>query len=380
MQKTLIYLTHARIPSDKTPYPFILKTCEGFAKEGWRVELWPAQRYNPWFSGVTPKVAGGLDISIVWIPVIDWMRSLGRLGFVLMILSYNIALAVRLFKYRGSKNIQVYAHDLRDIMLAVFIGVPLSCEVHDFFESSLGIINRSTLPRIQHLIVTNSIKAKLLYEKYGISHSRMLIQPNAVSAEDFDIPLTRKEARGQLSLPQNARIAMYTGHLYAWKGVYTLAEAVRFLPDDTQIYFVGGTDFDRKALQKFVAEKNLPHITFIEQQPHEKMPLYQRAADVVVLPNTATAAASREETSPVKLFEYLASGTPVVASDLPSVREIVTEKEVIFARPDDPQDLARAIQEAVNSPDETRSVHAVALARKHSWPARAKAISSFLQG
>lgn len=377
MAPKLIYLTHARIPSDKTPYPFILKTCAGFVQEGWRVELWAANRYNPWFAGVPPHQAVGSakDVPIVRIPVIDWMRFIGRVGFVLMIATYNCAVWYRLRKHR---NALVYAHDIRDIVLPVLLGIPVACEIHDYFESSVRLINRIVLPRLKHLIVTNAIKAEFLREKYGIPRERMLVQPNAVAADDFDIPETCREAREKLSLPEHERIIMYTGHLYAWKGVYTLAAAMEFMHDGN-LYFVGGTDFDRKALQRFVAENQLHRIIFVEPQPHEKIPLYLRAADVVVLPNTAKEAVSREETSPVKLFEYLASGTPIVATDLPSVREIVSEKEVLFAKPDDPRDMARAIESAFSA-GVARKENAISLARKHSWEDRARAISTFISG
>lgn len=376
MDHKLIYLTHARIPSDKTPYPFILKTCAGFVQEGWKVELWTANRHNPWFAGVDPHTVAGIDVPvpIVRIPAIDWMRFLGRIGFVIMIFTYNCAVFYRLRKRQDSL---VYAHDIRDIILPIFLGLPTACEIHDYFESSVGLINRIVLPRLKYLIVTNTIKAKFLHEKYGIPHERMLVQPNAVNAGDFNIPETREEARKQLELPADERIIMYTGHLYAWKGVYTLAAAMRHIPEG-RLYFVGGTSFDRAALQRFVAEQQLPRISFVESQPHAKIPLYLRAADVVVLPNTAKEAVSREETSPVKLFEYLASGTPIVATDLPSVREIVSEKEVTFAIPDDPHDMARAITVAFTAKGE-QSEAAVALARKHSWEARARAISQFVR-
>jgi glycosyltransferase involved in cell wall biosynthesis len=125
----------------------------------------------------------------------------------------------------------------------------------------------------------------------------------------------------------------------------------------------------------------LPRIEFVPHKPHEQMPLYMRAADVLVLPNTAKEEASRLETSPVKLFEYLASGRPIVASDLPSLREVVSEKEVAFFKPDDAEDLARAVGETLQDAAGTakRVAAASELAKKHSWEARAQAITAFIK-
>ena len=132
------------------------------------------------------------------------------------------------------------------------------------------------------------------------------------------------------------------------------------------------------ALERYVHDRSLPRITFVPHQPLDKIPLYQKAADVLVLPNTAKEEASRVETSPVKLFEYLASSRPIVASDIPSIRDIVSEREVFFAQPDDGESFARVIVEALSG-DPDRSRAALSLAENSSWEERAKNIDALMR-
>ncbi len=377
MQRTLIYITHARVPSDKTPSPFILKTCEGFVKEGYAVELWVANRRG--VLNVDPFEYHGIKtrFPIVHISCIDLIGFTGKLGFPLMVLTYNVSLWWKLLR---RKEAIVYAHDTRDVILAAFLKHPLFIEAHDFYDSSFGFINRIVVPRVKGWIVTNRIKVQKMHEKQGVPLTHMLYQSNTVDFEAFAIPVSKEEAREKLSLPKEQKIVMYTGHLYPWKGVYTLVEAAHYLPEDTAVYLVGGTDHDRVALKEYVAQKSLPRIHFFPHQPHTLMPLYQKAADVLVLPNTAKEDVSKYETSPVKLFEYLASGRPIVASDIPSIRDIVSEKEVLFAKADDAQDLARAIQESLQSDAaaQARIDAAKDIARAHTWDSRARNIHTFI--
>jgi len=116
------------------------------------------------------------------------------------------------------------------------------------------------------------------------------------------------------------------------------------------------------------------------------VPRYLKAADVVVLPNSRNSRQkrfsiySRYDTSPIKLFEYLASGAPIVASDLPSIREIVSEEEVFFVKPDDPQELAQGIERLLTDQEFARTLSSRALERskEYTWEKRAKKIVEFI--
>ncbi len=387
MKKKIIYVSHWRFPSEKTMTPLIMKTCEGFMHEGFLVELWIPKRPSG-FTGVDPFVKHGIRerFTICSLPSIGSINKFGEVGFLLMVFTFNISVFFRILKERRSSNSLIfYGHDLRDFILSSFLRQPLFIEIHDFYESNLRFINRLVLKKTSGLIVTNIFKQKAIETQYGFPINRMICQPNAVSYEMFNIPVSQKNARLRLGLPLDSKIILYTGHLFSWKGVYTLAESACYLPSDMHIYFVGGTKEDRKALKDFSVDKKLPHIVFLEHQEHEIIPLFQKSADVLVLPNTAKEVASKYETSPVKLFEYMASGVPIVASSIPSICEIVSNREVFFFTPDDPKNLAEVIIEVMkNSINDASRVKertdaAKALARTHSWTARAKAISSLIK-
>lgn len=376
----LIYLTHWRFPSEKTLTPFVLRTCAHFARLGFEVELWVPNRRNDHppadlfdLYRISPR------FTVRTLPAIDLMRQLGVLGFLLMVASFNLSAYWRL---RKERHAVIYAPDIRDVLVPSLCGLPFFVEIHDFYESSVRFINRFVFLRANGLIVTNRIKIKYLADTYAVPQERMLHQPNAVDAKVFDIPETKQQARARLNLPQNLRIVLYGGHLFGWKGVHTLADASALMPEDTGLYFVGGTVEDRRALQEYVHTRALPRITFIPHQLPEVVPLWLRAADVLVLPNTARDAASRLETSPLKLLDYMASGSPIVASDLPSIRQIVSEREVFFAEPDNPESFAKVIAQVRSNPEEAaeRSRAAKIEVGKRSWEARAQAIKTFMRG
>jgi len=109
---------------------------------------------------------------------------------------------------------------------------------------------------------------------------------------------------------------------------------------------------------------------------------YLATAHVLVLPNTATRISERY-TSPLKLFEYLAAGRPIVASDLPALREVVTaDVDAVLVPPGDPRALAEGIARVLRDPElaERLSAQAWSRAAAFSWTARAERIDQVLQG
>lgn len=145
-----------------------------------------------------------------------------------------------------------------------------------------------------------------------------------------------------------------------------------------RVVFVGGTIGDVSKFTSFVNNEGLKNIRVEGFQPHEKMPQYLAMADVLVLPTSGQYHIGKYESSPLKLFEYMASGKPIVASRLPAVCDIVDESHVHFVDPDKAQELGKAILEVLES-GSGKTQAAYNRVKSQSWENRAKDIIHFIQ-
>jgi glycosyltransferase involved in cell wall biosynthesis len=177
-------------------------------------------------------------------------------------------------------------------------------------------------------------------------------------------------------------LVAYAGHLYPWKGVDILLDALALAPS-LRGRIIGGhaAEPDLARLQDRARQLGLAgRVEFTGFQPPAAVAAAVRAADALVLPNRGTTVSARY-TSPLKLFEYLAAGRPIVAADLPALREILRDNEnARLVPPDDPRALAEALLAVTRDP-----ALAVRLARgafdtaaEYSWDRRAARLESVL--
>lgn len=176
---------------------------------------------------------------------------------------------------------------------------------------------------------------------------------------------------------------VYVGQLYRWKGVDALIEAMAHLPG-RRLTIVGGNaaaDLARAgahAREAGVAER----IDFIGQVPPHQVAAWLRRArvGVVPLPRAGFLEASTF-TSPLKVFEFMHAGVPLVASDLPSIRELVRPNEhALLVAPDDPAALAAGIERLLQDRALAARLAAAAAVhvRDYSWERRAQRLLEFI--
>ena len=183
--------------------------------------------------------------------------------------------------------------------------------------------------------------------------------------------------------PGHPATAGYAGHLYPWKGVDVFIKALSRVPGLRGL-IVGGhpQEADRQRIERLAEASGVAgRLTITGLVPPGEVRRALEPATILVLPNTASAISERY-TSPLKLFEYLAAGRPIVASDLPAIREVLTDGETaVLVRPDDVEAFAQALQRV--SSDESLAARlgaaALALAPRYSWDARAARIEAALQ-
>jgi glycosyltransferase involved in cell wall biosynthesis len=175
-------------------------------------------------------------------------------------------------------------------------------------------------------------------------------------------------------------IVAYAGHLYAWKGVDVLLEAIALVPAVRGL-IVGGHEAEPDLGRvRGLAERLgiAARVTFTGLVAPGHVPDLLRTATILALPNPASAISNRF-TSPLKLFEYMAAGRAIVASDLPSVREVLHDGvDALLVPPGDAVALAGAIRRLVAEPAlaEQLGRRAAEAAPRYSWSRRAERLEA----
>lgn len=357
----IAYVANIRLPTEKAHGVQIMKTCESLVLSGADVQLVVTDR--PTAIAEDPfayyRVATRFPITYIRVP--NALRF-GKLGFWL---------DTRMFA-RGCRRVLrdraydvVYGRD--EAVLAQLSGTPARV-----WETHTGADNRAVRSLIRDgvRIVAISQGLRDFYIKLGAPAENIIVARDAVDLEPFAHPESRESARARLGLPQDKRIVMYIGRLDGWKGSETLLEASTLLPSDVLLVVIGGEEEQIAPLRS-----RYPHVHFAGFRPYREIADNQAAADVLVIPNTGRDRVSARFTSPLKLFTYMASGKPIVASDLPSIREVVDETSAYFVAPDDPAALARGIETALHDPSAAqKAAQAREKVTEYTWAARAKRI------
>lgn len=368
---------HGRLPSEKAGSLFAVEEAHSFAKHGCDVVLIAPRRLGRSEKSITEYYAVPQNFKVVYLPTLDVFKVpfMKKIAFHISFVVFSFFTLLYLLK-ESKENDVIYSNESLPILLATFFRENTLYQVHDFPENKKWFYTQVLL-RVRHVLIITEWKRDELVNKFGVKREHVHLVRNGVHREKYTTVLSRTEARKKLNLPLDTNIVCYTGHLYSWKGVATLAQALTATPSVLG-YFVGGTPEDVSEYQSnFSSYKN---IHFVGHQPHDSMPLWQKACDVLVLPNTAKEKISTHYTSPMKLFEYIASGTPVIASRIPSIEEVVTEEDVFFAHPDDPDSFRNVITYVLSHREEAeiRARNALQHSLQFDWEERAKKVLSFL--
>jgi len=361
------------MPTEKAHGYQIVKMCEAFADNGVVIELIVPKRRNHIKDDVFTYYHTRNNFTFRYLKFIDffsWSWLNHKIGFTLNILEFLLlSLSLKIDK----QNI-IYTRSPEIAWLFGVRGYKTFYECHQLPEKKSKLFGYF-IKKIHGIVtITNGLKQDLVAD-YTYSADKISTAPDGVDLETFDIKITRQEAREQLGLPGNKKIILYTGHLYTWKGVDTLADASKNLPVDILIYTVGG---DAQEIDAFY-QRNPNHKTInIPAVTREKVAIWLKAADLLILPNSAKEKISAKYTSPLKLFEYLANGTPIIASDLPSVNEILDQNDCAFFTADDASSLASTILKSLSDElllnDLTSKMKKIAL--QYSWQQRSALILS----
>jgi glycosyltransferase involved in cell wall biosynthesis len=195
--------------------------------------------------------------------------------------------------------------------------------------------------------------------------------------------IARDDARRKLGLPVDKQLVVYTGKIYdGYKEVEYIVEAARLLQArDVEFILVGGREDHNERLRRRVAEMGLDNVTFAGFVAPLLVQDYQFAADILVMYYPSDMELNRYR-SPGKLFDYMASGRPIVSGDLTCVREVLGDEDpaALLIPEDSPEELARAIAALLDDPERAARLaeNALERVRDYTWDARADRIIAFI--
>lgn len=358
----MIYIANIRMPTEKAHGVQIMKMCEAFSLQDVDVELIVPWRFNhikdnPFFYyGVKEnfKIKKVFSLDLV---------KFGRVGFWVQ----SISFAIFSFLHTVFKKVDIiYSRDELPLFLLSFFKKNIVYEAHT--------------PRFNFIIkkfkkiiaISNGLKQ--FYVKSGILEEKITVAHDGVDLKDFEVEVDKNKLKEKFGIPNDKPIVMYIGRIDTWKGVQTLLDVSTLMSEITVVIAGEGEE-----LEGF--KKKFKNVIFLGITPYRDLPRNQKIADALVIPNSAKSEVSRMYTSPLKVFAHMASGVPVVASDLPSIREVLNEENSVLVESDNPSALVNGVKKVLEKYDTfggKLSQKASLDVEKYTWEKRAKNILMFI--
>lgn len=335
----ILYFSKTLIPSRTANSLHVMKMCQAFAQNG----------HDVWFSVLSEKqqkrfsnteIFRYYDVKncfdLLRIPVFRDNGQKLRFLFSHLLIIPHILKVVRKIKPEI-----VYGRDMFSCYVSACAGYPVIAESH--FPLWHGKIASFVFARLQKkknfkrlVVISEALKKEYLLHYPDLNTEQVVVAHDGADPVENDRRHTQR-----LGSSKNLKVG-YIGHLYEGKGVEVIAAIASEMPD-IEFHIVGGLEDDIRKWKQRIDASNVTFHGFILQ---ENLPGYLKALDVCLLPNQYKVfghGADRSNniknislfTSPLKMFEYMAYGKPIIASDLPVLREVLNEDIAKLVKPDD---------------------------------------------
>ncbi len=380
----ILYLSLSYVPSRRASSVHVMKMCSALARRGHQVTLVTKRcgpRQEPGvsddfaFYGVEPA------FRLAKLPRPAWRGG----GLVWLT-------AVRSHLRRHHRTIDlVFARDLAGGWLAARLGLPVLFETHGPPAGGLGralfrrLVASGRLVRL--VAISDALGQRLRADGLLAGDPPLVVAHDAADPGPppgglrGELPPGGQPRGGppgeEPAAGDGAMRVGYVGHLYAGRGVELIVELARRLPA-AEFHLFGGTESDLARWRRGALPANVRLHGFVEPA---RLPAIYAGLDVLLMPyqpRTLTATGLTDTASwmsPMKMFEYMAAGRPIVASDLPVLREVLRDGgNALLAAPGDPEAWRLALARLFDDPELRRRLGAAArtdLLREHTWDARA---------
>jgi glycosyltransferase involved in cell wall biosynthesis len=283
---------------------------------------------------------------------------------------------------RGNPGSVVFTRDVAVAFATVLSGGRAIYEAH---RPPAGRVARRMVRALARrdrfrLVAISAALADHYQAAHGVPRERVLVAHDGVFPEEYDNLRAegRKALRERLSLPQDQKVIVHTGSLYKGGAEY-FGNVTGAGGEDVLFLQIGGSEAERTRWQDHYRRLGATNVQFLPHQPHALARAFQVAADGLFYVTTK-ASPIYWCTSPLKIFEYMAAGVPILASCIGSVGEVLSEHNAFCYDPESPETLARATARLLQDGDAARARASVALEEareRYSWHARADRIIDF---
>ena len=369
----IVAISASEVPSNTANSIQVMKVCQAFTQLSHDVTLI--------VPGAQPSNLPTFDLQqhyglCVAFPV-EWLSGSRRLF---------PWIAVRRARALGADLL--YAWPVQSAVLGLLARLPVMLEMHDFPAGSFGPLWYRLFLRLpgkkRLLPITHALRREL-DRRYrpALPDGQVVIAPDGVDLERYEHLPDPEPARRQLGLPPGLTVAC-TGHLYAGRGADLFLSLAASFPK-INFLWVGGRPQDVDNWRSRAAAARLQNVTYTGFLPNERIPLYQAAADILLMPYERTVSTSSGGNtagicSPMKMFEYMAAGRAILTSDLPVIREALDEHNAVFCPPEDIRAWHAALTGLLAEP-RLRAALATQARREveqYTWLARAQKIMAGL--
>ena len=401
--KKIVIIYNSRVPTEKANGYQTFKTAESLIMQKKDLEIWAPKRFNikelrdrdvkDYYNlSEVPRI---LKINVIDIlSLINFQNIFTKyskfLSNILLIFTFSLGVLMRIV-FKDDKDTVYFT---RDVNLASFlinfypsIREKLFVELHNLplIESRLNRQMRILKKCAGIISLTKVMKSELI--KNNLRSSKILYEPDAVDISQFKVNMKKNDARRILNLPCNIKIFLYLGKFHTLgneKGIPEILKSLNYidLKEEYKIFIVGGP-MDRVKKYKEIIRKykiDIGKVVFLGRQEVKTIPIWLKAADILLMPHPKTVF-YQKYVSPLKLFEYMCSKNPIIASDLDSIKEILKHKKNSYlVQPGSFKSIANAIQLLVKDQNFSNKISKKAFTDvdNYSWEKRGERIINFI--
>jgi len=368
-KRRLAYLSFGKFPSVTAHSVHIVNMCQALSEIGWDVTLIADIREDR--EKIISHYGIKTPFKLVSVPLKN-IRFLGRMWALKKISSY----------LRRETFDVLYTRDIFNGRLAASTNLPFYFELHELPTNRIrrGLL-KSLLksPGLNKFVFISNKMELLFQEEYRHQLPSSCVAHDGVDLVNFHVDVPKTELREELGFSPSGFIAGYTGSLFPGRGVEVILDMAQKRPETTFVIVGGeGRFFDELRTSRKISSLN--NLILTGYVPYRSIPKYLAAFDVLLMPyqkhvlHRQVKHDTVKYMSPLKMFEYMASGRPIVSSSLPVLKEVLKDQyNALLVTPDNIVAWDEALNKIMTNPGlaESLAKHALEDVRRYTWKARA---------